>query len=186
MPVAFGNVSVAKCLLEVGLEGGAWCASYSGKAKVVRTVCHNHRAVLNVLEEQSEELQYWRKVSFVVEDLVGRAVRGEGWRFRASSQESLSQIAPSTPTSGHRSNPCNHDWLLAKESEGFRSSKAYAQGQVSPRPKQWLIPQQPRTGQRHTPRPQGTVVGMTMAEIVQSRFPYLVIRGHQQKLLYCS
>ena len=82
MPVAFGNVSVAKCLLEVGLEGGAWRASYSGKAKVVRTVCHNHRAVLNVLEEQSEELQYWRKVSFVVEDLVGRAVRGEGWRFQ--------------------------------------------------------------------------------------------------------
>ncbi len=85
--------------------------------------------------------------------------------IKANNTENMSPTAPSTPTSGHRCNPCKHDWFLAK-CVWFQSSKSLCTRTVNPQPRPWLIPQQPIPA---PPRPKGTLVGMTGAEIGQSR-----------------
>ena len=98
---------------------------------------------------------------------------------RASSTDSvpLTQRSSHTPSRENIGSPCKHDWFLVKARYSKKKEAKLMHRKSEPPTKEpWLIPQQPRLV---PPRPQGTLVGMIGAEILQSRSPHLGSQSSQ-------
>lgn len=112
---------------------------------------------------------YWYKVAFVVVYMVGRFVQGQ-----------MMDIPwPAVHIIYHQAHQGCHqigtEAALAiitvfSQKRRIPKQQGLSTGQVSPQPRRWYIPEQPGYA---PPRPQGALVGMTWADIEQSRSPYM-------------
>ena len=113
-----GKNSFAAGLWAVGLEGGTWFGSYS-VTKLVRTVCHDHNAILYFIEEHSEtkNCHIGARLPLWLNSMLAGLSKYKATETRASSTDSVPSTHKSPQTPSRTTiigSPRKHDWLLAK------------------------------------------------------------------------